>query len=602
MTIAVIKKITLFGLNSDKAAILSRLQQLGCVQLIDINPQKIVNLTQDTSTLTDRIKKAIQCLNDAPEQASQKNLKKDFDADQIVTNALFNQKLLREANDKRDFLLVRIKNLSPWGSFVFPASGELAHLKLWFYKIRPKDIIKIPSEYLYQEVHRDNLYSYIVVISATEPADKTMPEPRIHTGSMSLSDLENELNIIEEQINDLQEERRQLTRYLKFLKLELASFVDRTALQWASEHVRDHNVFYVLQGWVPDQQLSAIKQFATVNELGLRIEAAAPDEIPPTLMQTYPWANAGIELVNFYQIPSYRALDPSLILFFSFSVFFAMILADAGYGLVIGLLTLIVWRWLGRINSGVWLKPLLILISLFSIIYGVLLGSYFGIELQQTNWLYHLKILNIHNVKQMIMLAIVVGCLHIIVANGMRAWFATDLSVRMQAISFMILIAGIMFMSWGLMNDVHYIVVSSIIINIFCLMMLMIFASSLPVTDIKSFVKRLLHGLESLSHLSALFGDILSYLRLFALGLAGASLAETFNHLAVQVSTSTMHGHGWVLGLLVLLFGQILNILLGVLSAVIHGLRLNYIEFFKWSIKEEGYAYAPLKKTEVIHE
>jgi V/A-type H+-transporting ATPase subunit I len=72
--------------------------------------------------------------------------------------------------------------------------------------------------------------------------------------------------------------------------------------------------------------------------------------------------------------------------------------------------------------------------------------------------------------------------------------------------------------------------------------------------------------------------------------------------MATHISHNTLNGHGWILGLLVLLIGQGLNFVLCLMSAVIHSLRLNYIEFFKWSVKEEGYTYAPLKKTEASNE
>ncbi|WP_233586663.1 V-type ATPase 116kDa subunit family protein [Legionella sp. km772] len=110
-------------------------------------------------------------------------------------------------------------------------------------------------------------------------------------------------------------------------------------------------------------------------------------------------------------------------------------------------------------------------------------------------------------------------------------------------------------------------------------------------------MKRIIYGFAAFAELPSLFGDILSYLRLFALGLAGASLAITFNTMAEHIAqTST------ILAVLVFLIGQTLNFVLCLMSAVIHGLRLNYIEFFKWSVKEEGYGYQPFKKQEITHE
>lgn len=106
-----------------------------------------------------------------------------------------------------------------------------------------------------------------------------------------------------------------------------------------------------------------------------------------------------------------------------------------------------------------------------------------------------------------------------------------------------------------------------------------------------------LAGLLALSDISKAFGDILSYLRLFALGLASASLAVTFNKLAADVWVS-MPGIGLVFAALILLLGHTLNFVLSMVSGVVHGLRLNVIEFFNWSLSDEGYPFQAYRKKE----
>jgi V/A-type H+-transporting ATPase subunit I len=110
-------------------------------------------------------------------------------------------------------------------------------------------------------------------------------------------------------------------------------------------------------------------------------------------------------------------------------------------------------------------------------------------------------------------------------------------------------------------------------------------------------LKRLVQGMLGLTKISAAFGDILSYLRLFALGLASASLATAFNDMAAGLRTGVPRV-GLLLALLLLLFGHALNLLLGVSSGVIHGLRLNVIEFFNWGLKEEGRRFTHFRRKE----
>ena len=102
----------------------------------------------------------------------------------------------------------------------------------------------------------------------------------------------------------------------------------------------------------------------------------------------------------------------------------------------------------------------------------------------------------------------------------------------------------------------------------------------------KSLFGRLADGLKATTDLTKAFGDVLSYLRLFALGLASVKLAESFNDLA---SRSFASRGAWILlGLLVLIVGHGINFAMGIMSGVVHGLRLNAIEFFNWSLPDEG--------------
>jgi V/A-type H+-transporting ATPase subunit I len=102
----------------------------------------------------------------------------------------------------------------------------------------------------------------------------------------------------------------------------------------------------------------------------------------------------------------------------------------------------------------------------------------------------------------------------------------------------------------------------------------------------KRLFARFLDGLKELAESSKAFGDVLSYLRLFALGLAAIKLAEVFNGLASSAFAS--RGVWVLLGIVILLIGHTINFAMGIMSGVVHGLRLNVIEFFNWSLHEEG--------------
>ena len=125
---------------------------------------------------------------------------------------------------------------------------------------------------------------------------------------------------------------------------------------------------------------------------------------------------------------------------------------------------------------------------------------------------------------------------------------------------------------------------------------ILLFSSERPVATwrLTSHLGRLLDGAMQFANVSKAFGDALSYLRLFALGLASAQLAVTFNGLAADASQ--VGGVGVLLALLILVVGHGINFLLGLMGGVVHGLRLNCIEFFNWSLTEEGFPFQPFKR------
>lgn len=597
MSIAAFKKVTILGLSRCKSETLRSLQKLGCIQLITINSSNKPALTTTSTTLLDQIKASLRYLQNSPEQGTPRLFWKSNNPDQVVKRILENQQALRDCIDRRDFLTERIRGLSEWGHFEFPVEADLRGIKLWFYKIPLKHLADLPKTMPLQELYQNNLYTYVVILAEEEPQEERFSSYRVHTGAIALNNLLEELDELNEQIEDLIEERRSLTRFRYLLAKEVAQFADRSELQKASEKTMEHQEFFVLQGWAPEAQVPAVCAFCNEQQIGLTIDNPAEGELPPTLLESSPWLKGGQELVRFYQTPGYHALDPSISVFFSFAIFFAIILADAGYGLILALFTFLGWKRLGKYSVGQWLRPLLVVICIFSIIYGVLLGSYWGVEPKKGTFLASLHLLDIHNFKNMMMLTILIGCLHICIGCGMRIWFSHHINEKLQALGFILLISAVLLFSAGSMQHKEPLTQMGIGLLILSILMVMIFASNEPVTDFKSFAKRVMYGAASVAELPSLFGDILSYLRLFALGLAGASMALTFNTIAHAIAPTS-----WILALLVLVAGQTLNFGLCLMSAVIHGLRLNYIEFFKWSVKEDGYNYQPFKKQEISHE
>ena len=315
-------------------------------------------------------------------------------------------------------------------------------------------------------------------------------------------------------------------------------------------------------------------------------------------MKNTPQLSFGEKLLAFYQLPGYHDVDPSSVVFISFALFFAMILADAGYGAVLGFGLLCFWKKLGRDESGKGLRRLMAWVVVASVMFGAMLGSYFGMSPDPQSLLGRLKIMDINNFAAMMKLSILVGGLHLILANGMNAWHRRSGSAALAPVGWVAMVAGGLIAYVGL--ETPAVSVGAWTMAVGCLLVL-VFSGTQPIRRPGDVVKRFADGLKGLAGFSGMFGDILSYLRLFALGLASGSLGMTLNSLAGQVSDmGSRKGIALLLGLLVLLLGHALNLSLGIIGGVVHGLRLNLIEFYKWSVFEEGTAFQAFRKKENV--
>mgnify|MGYP002784309219 FL=1 len=445
----------------------------------------------------------------------------------------------------------------------------------------------------WQRVAQDQRFSYVVIIANQEPPKEALPVPRIHAGDVPLEQLKYQLQQVELEIEDLQAEHDSLSRWIYLLSRNLAEIDDQQAIADASRQTLQENGFFLVQGWVPRKELKRLDRFAEQSGLALLAESPGPNEKPPTLMENPPEFRGGQDLVSFYQIPGYWAWDPSSVLSFSFALFFAMILADAAYAIVLGVLLAYFWQKLGQSPGGRGFRRLAVAVLVTSFIYGILVGSFFGVEPPEGSWFARLHILNVNDFNTMMRLSLTIGCLHLSYANLMGSFHATKTSERMKPFGWIaIIFSGLLLVLGG--NSLKNVSIGLLVGG---LLLIVLFGSDRKVDSIKSVAFRLLGGVGSLFDITKLFGDALSYLRLFALGLSSASLALTFNQIAGQLR-GAIPGFGILIALIVLLFGHMLNLLLGIISGFVHGLRLNYIEFFNWSISEEGYPFKAFAKKE----
>jgi len=597
MSITRLRKLTLAGLLKERIPILEQLQTLGCLHLISLAEAAREPETVPPAHAVDA-RKALRYLGDVPDKRHQVRSEQDFDMPKAVASVLASQDRLRQANDGRDILVQHIEALVPWGDFRLPDRDALAGRYLWFYIVPERQMHLLDDLSLpWQVVHKDNRESWVVVIDPKEPPGDALPVPRAHTGALSLGELYKRLDEAEVELEDAVAERQALTRWIYLLSRHLARAEDQAALSHAAAQILVDEALFLAQGWVPESAIGAVSALAERQGLAMLLEEPEPTDRPPTLLENPEHLAAGQDLVGFYQMPAYGTWDPSRVVFFSFAMFFAMILSDAGYALVLGLLLAAFWPRLGRSETGLRWRTLCSVLVGGSLVWGVLVGSYFGVSLSPEGFWGRLKLLDLNDFDSMTKLSVGIGVLHLVLAHLEQVSLKRG---RVEAWANVGWIAAMLgaFAMWlgGMQRAPHWLGETGRWSLGLGLLSVFAFASKRAVRDLSSALLRLLDGLRALTGVTRIFGDVLSYLRLFALGLASSSLALTFNDLAQQASQ--VQGLGLLFAILILLVGHLLNLLLALMSGVVHGLRLNYIEFYNWALSGEGYAFQPFKKKE----
>ncbi|HAJ56386.1 MAG TPA: hypothetical protein DCL35_01295 [Candidatus Omnitrophica bacterium] len=342
-----------------------------------------------------------------------------------------------------------------------------------------------------------------------------------------------------------------------------------------------------LAGYIPFDARNQLLDTAEKEKWGIVIADPLPEDKVPTLIRNPRWVsiiNPVFKLIEV--VPGYKELDISLWFLVFLSIFFGMLIGDAGYGAIFFALTLWAHRKNGRSVRDEGPFYLLYLFSGCTILWGVLTATYFGQE-----WLpaaVRPLVPALRNDRNLQGICFLLGAIHLSIGHGWRALLKWPALNALADIGWVVILWGAFFLARVLILGEAmrpfvpwFFIAGSALVVFF--------------TEPKKNVLRSIGpGLGNLLlNLVNSFTDIVSYIRLFAVGLATVAIADAFNKMAADVGFNS-----FVSGLLaafVILLGHVLNIVLGPMSVLVHGVRLNVLEFcghadIKWS----GFAYRPL--------
>jgi len=580
--------VTLCGLLEEKDATLRELQALGVAHLLAAGDAEETGATAPATTSAAR--EALHYLLGAANRWHQVHDPQGFDARSVEERALSIKRQTRALEDERLRLERRIRDLEPWGDFglLDPASVEQ---RLWFYVVPHRLLAAIPADLVWQAVHRDEQACFVVVIASAEPTG--MPAARTHTGSRRLSDLRRRLESLQSEIDALQAERDREARWCDLFAASLDHLEDEAEFRRARRLTVDEAPLFVLHAWVPERSLPEVQQLAMRHAAAVLARRPTPEDDPPTQLANRGVDAAGQDLLSFFLVPNYSAWDPSRSVFWFFCVFFALMLSDAGYATLLAVALAIGWRRLGRSASGQRLRGLALVAVLMALAWGIAAGSYFGVSPPPHGMPGRLVVFDTSDLDAWLRLAVLAGVVQIAFACLALAASAATWRARTVPLGWLAVVIGGC-VAW-LARDAAApaaAVPAASVLALAGLGAVTVFASERP-----DLLGRAVDGLVALARVVGMFSDVLSYLRLFALALAGAALARAFNDLAASLELPVA-GLAELAALFILIVGHALNLGLSVASAVVHSLRLNLIEYLHWSLADEGHPFRPFLRKE----
>ena len=360
----------------------------------------------------------------------------------------------------------------------------------------------------------------------------------------------------------------------------------------------------LFEGFAPRENAEKLCEALDRMDIYYLKEEATAEDNPPIKLKNNAFVRQFETFTRMYGMPVYNEFDPSFFLSIFYLLFFAICMGDAGYGI---LLIGIGLALKGRKGGLAEMWSLIVTLGAGTVAVGLIMGTFFGINLYEAAWvpagLKKIMIVGDMSVggalysKQMV-LSLGIGVLHICLAMLTKAVWAVKrngFKHSLGTLGWTLLIVGsVIGLSIGLSGLISETAMKFLLIGIGAISALGIFIFNKwgrnPLVNIGS-------GLwDTYNMASGLMGDVLSYVRLYALGLSGGMLGQTFNLIADMVK-GTDPTWQWIPFVLILLVGHVLNLGLCALGAFVHPLRLNFVEFFKNAGYEgQGVEYNPVRK------
>lgn len=637
MAIVKMNKFTLLAFESQKEELIRRLQGFSSVEFVDLQDEELLEKYEELKSLSkddidsecakyeenlSKAKSAVNFLtNYVPKKSGLKALEDDKESlslDELESQveksdwlAVYDK--VKEKEDELASLHAKIAKLegeieilTPWQS-LDTSFESLNELKMTYcilgtiQKEYEQTLVESLDDVYLEIISRDNNDVNVLILANLEDKEKISEVLRglgfsyfktesKHVPMKSITDFKAEIEELKSKEFFVKQELLDFKSELKTLQLVYDYYTSKIQRKTVSKNFLKTDTIVTIQGWnckEENDKLVSICKDVLGDDYYLNFEEVKDEEIDdvPIKLKNGKMTSAFVQVTEMYSYPKYNEVDPTPLLAPFYLIFFGMMVADAGYGLLVMLGSIFALKGLNLDKSKRDFARFFFYLSIPTIAFGLIYGSFFGDMLPLPKLVDPSR-----DVNTILILSIILGVIQIFFGLGIKAYTLIKLGKPLDAFydvgAWVITLVSIGLLVLAPMFGLPAIVGT---ISKFAMIFGMIVIILTGGRAEKSKGAQLGQGLYALYGITGYVGDLVSYTRLMALGLAGGSIAGALNLLIGSLPGVAV----WIVGPVFFILAHIFNLLLSLLGAYVHTARLQYVEYFSKFYDGGGKPFEP---------
>ncbi|MDD7527456.1 MAG: V-type ATPase 116kDa subunit family protein [Bacteroidaceae bacterium] len=604
------KKLTFLVTNGEYEKFIANIRELGVIHVEELQQGATSDELQAGLDMAVRYKEALKALDFAAEsyEPSATYMPQPADASKAVVLLDTVERLLKEENSVKhsiDATDDAIQQLEPFGEFSWDSIRQLEQsgYKPYFYAVNNKMYkAEWGEKYFATAIDEINKKTYFVAFS-NEDQEPDITAERLFLPDESLSVYQEKRKVLEEQLVSIHEQMLQVNAVDR-ASIEAGQVANENDIQLSKVHLSKEDIaggaVKLMVGWTLKEKADGVVDYLEKEHIFYELEDPAFDDNVPIQIKNDKFSSLFEPILRMYSLPNYHDIDPLPFFAPFFMLFFGLCMGDMGYGLLI----------LAASIAIIFTKPDLAkygklgaLLGGMTCICGFITGTFFGIDLATVDWEF-IKPMQPYFINDsmkdsffgyspMMVISVIIGLIQVLLGMtlagckavknygfvygvGKFSWVVALLSATLL---FGFPLFGV---EWSHpVQYVFYALIALSALGIFFLNNPNAYKKDSALGKALGVGSNIGGGIWATYGMSTgLLGDLLSYIRLFALGLTGGVLGSVFNQLAMEMSPDVPVVHELVM-LIILLFGHGINFGLCMISSFVHPMRLTFVEYFK---------------------